>query len=235
MDPKTTFLSLVAPADLTPDFSAWMRNYRASGTVAKVNLALASLPTFARLADPTTLSGRIHVGCSLEYLERAFDDAKYGRLSSGPFLDVLIPSLLDPRLAVAGKYVMSIVVQYAPYGLREGSWDTMRDDLAHRTVETLEAYMPGLRSAIAGLEVLSPLDLERRFGVTGGHTDHGEMSLDQQFVLRPVAGWARYRTPIENLYLCGAGAHPGGGITGAPGVNAAREILRDWRRGPRHG
>jgi len=234
-DPKRTFLRMIDPVELSADFLSKIRNINMEGSVAKVNIALNSLPQVPVIGNGGLPAPRLRVCPSLEYLERAFDDAKYGRLSSGPFLDVLIPSLLDPHLAVAGKHVLSIVVQYAPYGLREGSWDTMRDDLGHRTVETLEAYMPGLRSAIAGLEVLSPLDLERRFGVTGGHTDHGEMTLDQQFVLRPVAGWARYRTPIENLYLCGAGAHPGGGITGAPGVNAAREILRDWRRAPRRG
>jgi len=130
---------------------------------------------------------------------------------------------------------MSVVVQYAPYHLRPGNWDDAREDLGHRTVEILETHMPGLRAAVAAVEVLTPLDLERRFGLTGGHVYHGEMTLDQQFVLRPVPGWARYRTPIENLYLCGSGAHPGGGITGAPGYSAAREILRDWKRLGRSG
>jgi len=231
-DPKQTFLRLVDPVELSGDFLEKIRNINAEGSVAKVNIALNSLPEVPLGIHGGHVPPHLRICPSLEYLERAYDDAKYGRPSSHPFLDVLIPSLLDPHLA-PGKHVMSIVVQYAPYGLRAGNWDDERDDLGQRTVDTLEAYMPGLRSAIANLEVLSPLDLERRFGLAGGHPDHGEMTLDQQFVLRPVAGWARYRTPIENLYLCGAGAHPGGGITGAPGRNAAREILSDWRRAPR--
>ena len=232
-DPKRTFLNLVDPVELAADFLAKIRNFNAEGSVGKVNIALSALPRVPALGDGGPVAAHLRVCPSLEYLEKAYDDAKYGKLSSHPFLDVLIPSLLDPELAGPGKHVMSVIVQYAPYRLRDGGWDSARANLGQRTVETLEAYMPGLRSAIAGLEVLTPLDLERRFGLTGGHIYHGEMTLDQQFVLRPVAGWARYRTPIENLYLCGSGAHPGGGITGAPGYNAAREILKDWGRARR--
>ena len=229
-DPKRTFLQLVDPTELSGDFLRKVRNFHTEGCVAKVNLALHKLPRIAGLDDEDGRVPHLRVCPSLEVLERAYDDAKYGEVSSVPFLDVLIPSLVDPTLAPAGKHVMSVLVQYAPYHIRRGSWDDLRRDVGDRTIETLEAYIPGLRAAIAALEVLTPIDLERRFGLTGGHIYHGEMTLDQQFVLRPFPGWARYRTPIQNLYLCGSGTHPGGGITGAPGYIAAREIVRDWKR-----
>jgi len=234
-DPKRTFLRLVDPIELSADFLGKIRNFNTEGAVAKVNIALRALPRIPALGGDGGRAPHLRVCPSLEYLERAYDDAKYGKVSSEPMLDVFIPSILESGLAPPGGHVMSVVVQYAPYHLRPGNWDDAREDLGHRTVEILETHMPGLRAAVAAVEVLTPLDLERRFGLTGGHVYHGEMTLDQQFVLRPVPGWARYRTPIENLYLCGSGAHPGGGITGAPGYTAAREILRDWKRLGRSG
>src|SRR5206468_126540 len=167
---------------------------------------------------------------SIEYIERAYDDAKYGKASANPFLDVTLPTVVDPDLAPPGKHVMSVLVQYAPYALRGGRWDTEGEKLAERVTGILEDYMPGLGGLILGRQVLTPADLQERFGLTEGHIYHGEMTLDQSLVLRPVPGWSRYRTPIEGLYLCGSGSHPGGGITGAPGYNAAREILKDWAR-----
>src|SRR5439155_1399128 len=167
---------------------------------------------------------------SVEYIERAYDDAKYGKPSTAPFLDVTVPTVVDPDLAPPGKHVMSVLVQYAPYALRRGEWATEGKKLAERVTAILEDHMPGLERLILHRQILTPVDLEERFGLTEGHIYHGEMTLDQSLVLRPVPGWSRYRTPVEGLYLCGSGSHPGGGITGAPGYNAAREILKDWPR-----
>ncbi len=227
-DPKRTFLRLVDPADLPRDFVDHIRHFQTEGVVAKVNLALDGLPTFADTAGPPAAHWRI--APSLEYLERAYDDAKYGAPSREPFLDLVVPTLIDPELAPPGKHVMSVLVQYAPYHRKKGEWDTDREALGDRIVEMLEARLPGLRRLVIGREVLTPLDLERRFGLTDGHIYHGEMTLNQQLTLRPVPGWSQYRTPITGLYLCGSGAHPGGGITGAPGHNAARAVLGDWAR-----
>jgi phytoene dehydrogenase-like protein len=225
-DPKRTFLHLVRPEELSPEFLLQVRNIAMNGVVAKVNLALDGPPPIPVAGNG--LPPHVRIAPSLEYLERAYDDAKYGRLSSAPFVDVFVPSALDPSLAPAGMHILSAVVQYAPYDLRGGDWTQDRDVLAERVIGRLEEHMPGLEHRIIGRSVLSPRDLESRFGMTEGHIYHGEMTLDQSLVLRPVPGWARYRTPIEGLYLCGAGAHPGGGITGAPGHNAARQILADW-------
>ncbi len=237
-DPKRTFLNFVDPIHLGPDFLSRIRNYRAAGTVAKVNLALSGLPRFtasASVADAAggngaaPLSGRIHIGPTIDDLERAFDDAKYGAFSKKPYLEITIPSILDPSLAPAGAHVMSIYVQYAPYSLKDGEWESRREDLGKTVVDTLAAYAPDLPGLILQRQVITPADLERIYGLTGGHIFHGEMALDQIFTMRPLLGWARYRTPIEGLYLCGAGTHPGGGVTGAPGANAARAILKDRR------
>ena len=168
----------------------------------------------------------MHICPSIDYVERAWDDAKYGRASERPLLELTIPTMYDPSLAPPGKHIMGIFLQYAPYTLREGTWDELREPFGDRVISLIEEYAPNFRHLIEHRQVLSPLDLERRFGITGGNIFHGEMSLDQMFVMRPVAGWARYRTPIRGLYLCGSGTHPGGGVTGAPGYNAAREILR---------
>ncbi len=229
-DPRRTFLDLLDPLDLEPGFAARARNYRTPGTVAKIHLALDGLPSFPALGgDAARLAGRVHVGPGIDYLERAFDASKYGAFAEEPYLDVTIPSVADPSLAPAGKHVMSIHAQFAPYTLRGTSWDERRQALADVVLKTLTAYSPDLERHVLHRHVLTPVDLEREFGLTGGHIHHGELSLDQLYTMRPILGWARYRTPIAGLFLCGAGTHPGGGITGASGRNAAREILKHAR------
>ena len=233
-DPRTTFLNLVDPVDLDPNFLMKMRNYRAPGTVAKLNLALSGLPAFRGVngGDPKAkLAGRIHIGHEIDYLERAFDASKYGEFSAEPYLDINIPSLGDPALAPEGKHVMSIHVQFAPYKLKQGDWNARREEFAGNVIDRLEAYAPGLRDLIVASQVITPLDLEQTYGLSGGHIHHGEQTLDQFFTFRPLIGWAQYRTPLKRLYLCGAGTHPGGGLTGLPGANAAREITRDFKAG----
>jgi phytoene dehydrogenase-like protein len=229
-DPRTTFLNLVDPIDLEPGFLLKMRNYRAPGVVAKINLALDGLPKIRGVDDAAKLSGRIHIGPEIDYLERAFDASKYGEFSTDPYLDVTIPSIGDSSLAPAGKHVMSIHVQFAPYKLKNGDWTTRRDEFANNVIEKLEAYAPGLRELIVAAQVITPLELEQKYGLNGGHIHHGEQTLDQFFTFRPLIGWAQYRTPLKRLYLCGAGTHPGGGLTAFPGANAAREIARDLNR-----
>jgi len=227
-DPKRTFLHLVDPEELSPEFLLRVRNFEMNGVVAKVNLALDGAPRVPVAGNE--LPPHVRIAPSLEYIERAYDDAKYGSVSKAPFLDVFLPSAVDPDLAPPGKHVLSALVQYAPYDLRPGDWANARDKLGDQVIGILEDHLPGLERQIVGRSVLTPWDLEARFGLTEGHIYHGEMTLDQTFVLRPVPGWSQYRTPVEGLYLCGSGAHPGGGITGAPGYNAAREILADWPR-----
>ena len=231
-DPKHTFLKLVDSIDLDPGFLAKVGAYRAAGTVAKVNLALSRLPDLPGIKDETaSFSGRIHIGPDTDYLERAFDAAKYGDFSPRPYLDITLPSLTDPSLAPKGAHVMSIHVQYAPYQLKSGDWTSRRDELADAVVKTLSEYAPDIRETIVSHQTLTPMDLEQTYGLTGGHIFHGEHTLDQLFAFRPLLGWAQYRTPIKHLYICGSGTHPGGGMTGASGANASREILRDLRRG----
>jgi phytoene dehydrogenase-like protein len=233
-DPRTTFLNLVDPIDLDPNFLTKMRNYRTPGVVAKINLALDGLPAFRGLNGndlKTKLSGRIHIGSEIDYLERAFDASKYGEFSSQPYLDITIPSISDPSLAPAGKHVMSIHVQFAPYKLRKGDWSTRREEFADQVLKHLETYAPKLRESIVAGQVITPLDLEQTYGLSGGHIHHGEQTLDQFFTFRPLIGWAQYRTPLKRLYLCGAGTHPGGGLTGVNGANAAREIAKDFKAG----
>jgi phytoene dehydrogenase-like protein len=171
----------------------------------------------------------MHICPSIDYVERAWDDAKYGRPSERPLLELTIPTSYDPSLAPPGKHVMGIFLQYAPYRLRESNWDELRGPIADRVIGLIEEYAPNIRSIILERQVITPLDMERTYGLTGGNIFHGEMSLDQMFMMRPLAGWARYRTPVRGLYLCGSGTHPGGGVTGAPGHNAAREILKGDR------
>jgi phytoene dehydrogenase-like protein len=232
-DPRRTFLDLVDPLDLAPRFVRQVQNIKYRGACAKVNLALDALPNFT-CGDAAHLGGVVSISPSLDYLERAYDDAKYGEISREPYLETVIPSLVDPSLAPAGKHVMSILVQYAPYHLKGDAWDDSRNsELADRAVDTLVQYAPNLEQIVLARHVLSPRDLETDFGLTEGNIYHGEMTLDQLFFMRPVPGWARYRTPIENLYLCGAGTHPGGGVTTRPGYNAAREILKDVKRSSR--
>jgi phytoene dehydrogenase-like protein len=232
-DPKRTFFNLVDPSQLDPTFANRMKNFRTNGTVAKVNLALGGLPAFTALDSSESplkaLSGRIHIGPEIDYLERAFDASKYGDFSKAPWLDVTIPTVLDPSLAPDGKHVLSAYVQFAPYKLREGNWDARRHDLGHTVAKTLAAYAPNLPNLIEYMQVITPKDLETSYGFTGGHIFHGELALDQLFTMRPILDWARYKTPIRGLFLCGSGTHPGNGLTGASGANAAREIIHALR------
>jgi phytoene dehydrogenase-like protein len=233
-DVKRTFLRLIEPTYLDPEFLLKVKNIRSRGTVAKINFALDTLPKFKSAPDPPSsaaLGGVIHIGPTIDYLERAADDAKYGRFSRQPFLEIIIPSVVDPSLAPAGKHVMSVWMQSAPYQLRESNWNNQRDVLGDAVVDVIEDYAPGFKNSILHRQVLTPLDLEQIYGLTGGHPYHAEIALDQIFFMRPVAGWARYHSPIENLYLCGSGTHPGGGLTGLPGYYAAKEILKSWSRG----
>ena len=231
-DPKRTLLKLVDPTYLAPDFVQKLKNYRMPGTVAKVNLALSALPEFTALTGATNgaLSSRIHIGPEIDYLERAFDDSKYGNFSQNPYLEVTIPSLTDPSLAPAGKHVMSIYMQYAPFKLKNGDWENERGKLGDTIVKTLAQYAPNLPGLVMDGQIITPKDLEETYGLTNGHIFHGELSLDQFFTMRPLLDWARYRTPINNLYLCGSGTHPGAGLTGGSGANAAREILKALKK-----
>jgi phytoene dehydrogenase-like protein len=230
-DPRRTLLRLVDPTHLTPDFLMKLQHYRMSGSLAKINLALAALPNFTALAyaNQQALSSRIQIGPEIDYLERAFDESKYGNFSSRPYLEVAIPSLTDPSLAPYGRHVMSIYVQYAPFKLKTDDWASQRHSLVSTVVNTLSDYAPDLPGLILGGQIITPQDLEDSYGLTGGHIFHGELALDQFFTMRPLLGWARYRTPIRNLYLCGSGTHPGVGLTGGSGANAAREILKALR------
>jgi phytoene dehydrogenase-like protein len=230
-DPRRTFFELVGPARLAPEFVRAVGNIKLRGACAKVHLLLDELPSFSGVGGQgPQLNGVISISPSVKYLERAYDDAKYGRSSREPYLEVSIPSVADPGVAPDGRHVVSILAQYAPYRLEEGAWDSARRDaLGDTVVRTLAEYAPKLESAILERHVMTPLDLEETFGLSEGNIYHGEHTLDQMFFMRPVPGAARYRTPIERLYLCGAGTHPGGGVTGVPGYNAAREILRDGK------
>ena len=230
VDPRRTFLGFVGQRHLPASFTAALGHYRMQGSSGKVNLALDALPDFSCLpGSGPHLRGAISISPSIDYLERAYDDAKYGRYSRRPYLDVVIPSLSDPTVAPPGKHVMSCFVQYAPYHLADGDWQAEREQFGDTVIDTLETFAPGIRDSILHRQVLTPLDLEQEFGLTEGNIFHGELTREQLFFLRPVPGWARYRTPVRNLYLCGSGAHPGGGLMGAAGRNAAHAILDDWR------
>lgn len=242
LDPKRTFLEILDPSLLPPDFASSIRQFRCEGTSLKINLALRGLPQFTCYPGaPLPLHGAtMHICPSIEYVERAWDDAKYGRPSQRPLIELTIPTIYDPSLAPAGHHVMGAFLQYAPYTLKppsgtgagfddgrgSASWDDLREPYGNHIVDLIAEYCPNIRDVIVDMQVLTPLDLERRFGLTGGNIFHGEMSFEQMFVMRPVAGWARYRTPIQGLFLCGSGAHPGGGVMGAPGYNCAREVLK---------
>jgi phytoene dehydrogenase-like protein len=235
LDPKTTLTRLLDPVEVGPTLGWRANNYRSHGSTAKVNLALSALPRFTAAGDVDRqlLRGRIVIATGIDDLERAFDNSKYGRMSVQPYIEATIPSLIDPLLtaqAPAGSHVMSAVVQWTPYRLRDYEWDDCRDTLGDLVVRRLEEFAPGIGGLVVGRQVLTPLDLEREYGLAGGHPFHGEPSLDQFFLWRPLLGHARHRMPLERLYLCGSGAHPGGGITGQPGQNAAREILSDWKK-----
>jgi phytoene dehydrogenase-like protein len=230
-DPKRTLLKLVDPTHLAPDFTQKLQNYRMMGTVAKVNLALDGLPTFTALknGNNAALAGRIQISHGIDYLERAFDESKYGDFSKQPYLEVTIPSLTDPMLAPSGKHVMSIYMQYAPYKLK-GDWESQRSALGDTVVSTLAQYAPDLPGLVLEGQIITPKDMETDYGLTAGQIFHGELALDQFFTMRPLLDWARYRTPIANLYLCGSGTHPGTGLTGGSGANAAREILKELKK-----
>jgi phytoene dehydrogenase-like protein len=229
-DPRRTLLKLVDPTHLTPDFVMKLQNIRMPGTVAKVNLALSTLPKFTALSDDAALRGRIHIGPEIDYLERAFDASKYGTFSEHPYLEVTVPSLTDPSLAPTGKHVMSVYMQYAPFKLKNTDWESQRANLGETVVKTLAEYAPNLPALVEDGQIITPKDLEETYGLTGGHIFHGELALDQFFTMRPLLDWARYSTPIANLYLCGSGTHPGAGLTGGSGANAAREILKVLKR-----
>ncbi|MBA7628584.1 Phytoene desaturase (lycopene-forming) [subsurface metagenome] len=231
-DPKRTFLKLVKHQHLDENFRQEIKNIKMRDNAIRINCALSELPDFkAYLGEQpgTHYNGRFRIIPSMEYVEKAWDDAKYGRPSQKPFLSCSIPTMVEPKLAPAGKHILNIIAQYAPYQLKGTTWDKIRDDFADRVIDTLAEYAPNVKSAIIAREVLTPFDFEERYYLTEGTIFHGEMSLDRLFFLRPVPGWANYRTPIDNLYLCGSGAHPGGGVMGAPGYNAAHKIIKDWK------
>ncbi len=235
-DPKRTLLELVDPVHLAPEFVRRVQNIRARGTLAKVNYAVSSLPAFTGLADRdggrqrAALSGRIRLAANIDAMERAFDAAKYGGFSADPWIELTIPSIADPALAPSGGHVVSAYVQYAPYTLRGAAWDAERDRLGDIVTRSIESYAPGFERSVIAQQVITPLDLERTWGFTGGHIFHGELALDQFFVTRPLLGWARYATPIRHLYLCGSGTHPGAGVVGGSGALAARLIARQPNR-----
>lgn len=229
-DPKVTFLKLLDPKELQEDFRRQIENIRMEGCSLKINLALDSLPDFR--AYPGKSLGpqhkaTIHISPSMDYIDRAWEDAARGKPSEYPMLEITIPTAYDDSIAPPGKHIMSIFAQYAPYRLRDLDWDAIKDSFADRCIDILSEYAPNIRQIILERQVISPLDMEREYSLTGGNIFHGDMRLDQLFFMRPLAGWAQYRTPIEGLYLCGSGAHPGGGVMGAPGLNAARQIIKD--------
>jgi phytoene dehydrogenase-like protein len=229
VDPHLTFEKFLEPNELPANFLESVRRYKFRGSSGKVNLALDALPNFKCLPGPGAhLRGAISISPSMDYLERAYDDAKYGHYSRRPYIDMVIPSLTDPSVAPPGKHVLSCFVQYAPYKLAEGTWDDQKEAFGDNVINTIAEYAPNIKDIIVGRQILTPLDLEREFGLTQGNIFQGELSLEQLFFLRPVAGWAYYRTPIHNLYMCGSATHPGGGIMGANGRIASQVILKEW-------
>ncbi len=231
LDPNLTFLKMVDPSDLPEDLVAAVRKYVYRGSSGKVNLALDTLPRLSFPTDEreTILRGAISISPSVDYIERAYDEAKYGDYSSKPYIDIILPSMIDPGMAPPGKHVMSCFVQYAPYSLKEGEWDRKREAFGDTVVNTLSEYFPNLKDIILHRQVLTPLDIERSTGLTQGNIFQGELSLSQLFFLRPAPGYAGYQTPVQHYYQCGSSTHPGGGITGAPGRLAARTIVKDLK------
>jgi phytoene dehydrogenase-like protein len=227
VDPRLTFERFLEPADLPDEFLASVRRYKYRGSSGKVNLALDGLPDFRCLPGRGEhLRGAISISPGVDYMERAYDEAKYGHFSSRPYIDMVIPSLTDASLAPPGRHVMSCFVQYAPYHLAEGTWDEQREAFGDTVLDTIAEYAPNIRDLVLHRQVLTPLDIERTYGLSEGNIFQGELSLEQLFFLRPVPGWAQYATPVPRLYMCGSATHPGGGIMGAPGKNAAAEILK---------
>jgi len=232
VDPHLTFEKFLEPSELPADFLESVRRYKFRGSSGKVNLALDALPDFKSMpGQGAHLRGAISISPGIEYMERAYDDAKYGHYSRKPYIDMVIPSLTDPSVAPPGKHVMSCFVQYAPYKLAQGTWDDHKEAFGDTVINTIAEHAPNIKKIIIGRQILTPLDLEREFGLTQGNIFQGELSLEQLFFLRPVPGWAYYRTPIDNLYMCGSATHPGGGIMGAPGRIASQVILKDWSKG----
>jgi phytoene dehydrogenase-like protein len=230
VDPRLTFTKLMDPKELPAEFMTGVQHYKFRGSSGKVNLALDALPEFTCLPGAGAhLRGAISISPSVEYMERAYDDAKYGRFSRHPYCDIVIPSLTDPSVAPPGKHTMSCFVQYAPFKLApdQGTWDDQREAFGDAVINTISQFAPNLKNIILHRQVVTPLDLEREWGLSEGNIFQGELSLEQLFFLRPVAGWARFRTPIKNLYMCGSATHPGGGIMGGPGRLAALEMLKD--------
>ncbi|MFN2488250.1 MAG: phytoene desaturase family protein [Actinomycetota bacterium] len=232
LDSRLTFLGLIDRGELDADFEDEVRRYKFRGSSGKVNLALDALPDFKALPGVGEhLRGAISFSPSIDHMERAYDDAKYGRFSRRPYIDMIIPTLVDPSMAPPGKHVISCFVQYAPYNLAEGRWDDkQREAFGDAVIDTIAERAPNIRDIILHRQVLTPLDIEERFGLTEGNIFQGELSLEQLFFNRPVPGWARYKTPIDDLWLCGSATHPGGGIMGAPGRIAALEVLAARRK-----
>jgi phytoene dehydrogenase-like protein len=229
VDPRLTFTKFIEGQHLPGDFLEEVNRYKFRGSSGKVNMALDGLPNFKCMPGPGAhLRGAISISPTVEYMEKAYDEAKYGHFSKRPYIDMVIPSLTDPSVAPPGKHVMSCFVQYAPYKLAPGlDWDTEKEAFGKTVVDTIAEYAPNLKEIIIQKQVVTPLDLEREWGLSEGNIFQGELSLEQLFFLRPVPGWAQYRTPIKNLYMCGSATHPGGGIMGANGRLAALEILKD--------
>jgi phytoene dehydrogenase-like protein len=231
-DPKRTFLKMIPPAELPEDFLDAIRGIKMNGPSAKVNFVLSEEPRFTGTPRDATAQERslYTLVPSLEVAERCYDVAKFGGIPEELWVDCVVASNVDDSLAPHGKHIMTCFVQYVPYHLREGNWDASRELLGDRVVKKITEYAPNVPRAILARHVLTPLDLERTYGLTEGNIFHGDLNLEQLFFMRPVPGWSQYRTPIAGLYLSGAGAHPGGGVTGAPGHNAAKQVLRDWKK-----
>jgi phytoene dehydrogenase-like protein len=231
VDPRHTFVDFIEPGNIPNDFLDGVQRYKFRGSSGKVNMALDALPDFkCLLGSGEHLRGAISISPSIDYMEKAYDDAKYGNYSRRPYIDMVIPSLTDPSVAPPGKHVLSCFVQYAPYKLRPGlNWDDQKEAFGDTVVDTIAEYAPNIKNIILHRQVVTPLDLEREFGLSEGNIFQGELSLEQLFFLRPVPGYAQFRTPIRNLYMCGAATHPGGGVMGAPGRLAAQEILKDLK------
>ena len=223
-DPKTTFLKLLGTAHLDAGFVRRVGHIRSQGLAAKIHLALNRLPPFAAVAE-TALRGRLLFAPSLAHIEQAYNHTKYGEFSASPTMEITVPSINDSTLAPTGKHVLSAIVQYAPYALKQG-WDNGRQHFLDTSLDALEALAPGLRGCIVAAEVMTPADMEKQFLGSGGHWHHGDLAFDQILMMRPVPGAAQYRTPLEGLFLCGAGCHPGGGVMGIAGRNAAEQVLR---------